>query len=351
MWSAVSDNHILLIGIIVCLCLFSFLSLNQKQRHEVLIRLRLRRRRSSSTGTPPRSLSPTESRKIKDLPSNSLPEKNEYISSFPESRRNVLEDLAAGLSSSERLKLGDLSFDETTFTQNLLSWEEDYRKADKSKYSFVGFSVQEIKALGDFPDYAALSGVPLPDAYKEFDIDKAKPRPYRPFRWAYHQTMSLTKLEPDWWLELEDTYRQRITQRKSLYAHHGEAVLQWLPGSELACKELMEMALQFLCARYPHYFTLSSSDADAKKTVFANKVLGTTQIVQDKHPLLVLLDNIPEDFALMLRNPDTGYYHFRAGMICSALGWNVATKIGKRLHEIHAPIPDYKEKMQFSMDR
>ena len=131
-----------------------------------------------------------------------------------------------------------------------------------------------------------------------------------------------------------------------LYEQHGESVLQWLPGSELASKELMEMALQFYCARYPQYFGL----ADDKKT-FTNRILDTVQNVSEKHPLLVLLDNVPEDFAIMLRNPDTGYYHFRAGMICSALGWNTGTKIGLQLHQIHAPIPDYKEKMQFSMDR
>jgi hypothetical protein len=145
---------------------------------------------------------------------------------------------------------------------------------------------------------------------------------------------------------LENTYVARISQRKKLYAEHGEAVLQWLPGSELACKELMEMSLQFLCARYPQYFTLH-----ADKKTFENRILGTKQDVSAKHPLLVLLDNVPEDFAITLRNPETGYYHFRAGMICSALGWNVGTKIGMQLHQIHAPIPDYKEKMQFSMDR
>jgi Protein of unknown function (DUF3445) len=123
-------------------------------------------------------------------------------------------------------------------------------------------------------------------------------------------------------------------------------VLQWLPGSELACKELMEMVLQFLVTRYPQYFSLS----DDKKT-FTNRILGTTQDVRGKHPLMIILDNVPEDFAVMLRNPETGYYSLRAGVICSALGWNVGTKIGLQLHQIHAPIPDYKEKMQFSMDR
>lgn len=157
---------------------------------------------------------------------------------------------------------------------------------------------------------------------------------------------ALTKLEPDWWIELESTYRERIVQRKALYKEHGEAVLAWLPGTELVCKELMEMVLQYVALRYPHYFALSHDN----KT-FENKILGTTQKIGKQHPLLVLLDNIPEDFAIMLRNPETGIYHLRAGIICSALGWNLGSKFGMPLHEIHGPIPDYKEKMQFSMDR
>jgi len=58
-------------------------------------------------------------------------------------------------------------------------------------YTPTGFSIEEIRNLGDFPDYAVLSGVPLPQAYKGFDISRALPRPYRPFRWAYHQTMCM----------------------------------------------------------------------------------------------------------------------------------------------------------------
>jgi hypothetical protein len=153
-------------------------------------------------------------------------------------------------------------------------------------------------------------------------------------------------MEPDWWLEVESTYVERIRERQGLLAEHGEAVLQALPGSELACKELMEMALQFLCARYPQYFKL-----DKENMVFHNGILKTDTDLKATPPLHVLFNNIPEDFAIMLRDEKTGFYLFRAGIICSSLGWNVASKIGMRLHEIHAPIPDYKEKMQFSMDR
>jgi len=106
------------------------------------------------------------------------------------------------------------------------------------------------------------------------------------------------------------------------------------------------MSLQFLCARYPQYFRL-----DTGRMVFYNGILNTESDLNATHPLHVLLNNVPEDYAIMLRDPEKGYYFFRAGMICSALGWNVGSKIGMSLSQIHGPIPDYKEKMQFSMDR
>jgi len=53
----------------------------------------------------------------------------------------------------------------------------------------LGLSQEKVESLGDFPDYSRLSGVPLPQPYHDFDINKAKPRPYRPLKWVYHQTM------------------------------------------------------------------------------------------------------------------------------------------------------------------
>lgn len=55
----------------------------------------------------------------------------------------------------------------------------------------INRSKEEIEGYGDFPDYASLSGVRLPNPYPEFKIEKALPRPYRPFRWSYHQTMGM----------------------------------------------------------------------------------------------------------------------------------------------------------------
>lgn len=153
-------------------------------------------------------------------------------------------------------------------------------------------------------------------------------------------------MQPDFWLDLDGNYKHDIARRKGFFADHEKDTVASLPGSELALKELLEMVIQFLCARFPQYFTLSED-----KRVFENKILGISERIRERHPFKVLLDHIPEDFAVMLRNPRTGRYHLRAALMFSTLGYNVAGKIGKDLPSLHKPVPDYKEKMELSMDR
>ncbi|KAK2467056.1 hypothetical protein APHAL10511_001314 [Amanita phalloides] len=198
----------------------------------------------------------------------------------------------------------------------------------------------------EWPDYAQLTGVPLPNPLVDFKIDDARPRPYRPFRWEYHQTMSLIKMEPDWWLELESTYRERLIERRKLYEMHGTGVVDSLPGSESACRELAQMAIQFLCARYPNQFAFNKQTG-----VFYNRILDAECKVRETKPLLFLLEHVPEDFAIMLQKEETGLYHLCAAISCSSIGWLLQEKMGKPLHEIHEPVPYYKEKMELSMDR
>jgi hypothetical protein len=169
------------------------------------------------------------------------------------------------------------------------------------------------------PDYFALTGVRAPLPLLDFNIDETKARPYRPFRWPYHQTMSayrlsvylvfsgifgdlgLKSMDPDRWIELESTYRTRIQQRMQLYSQHGKKIVDCLPGAEAACRELMEMVIQFLCARYPRQFQLDSASG-----VFQNKILDVSSDTKTLPPLLFLLQHVPEDFLLTLPDEKSG---------------------------------------------
>ncbi|KAL8828444.1 MAG: hypothetical protein Q9191_002583 [Dirinaria sp. TL-2023a] len=301
-----------------------------------------RARRLSTSKTPSRSLSPQ-----KKVPAN-VPPPVEYRNIFPPSQRDTLHLVAGNYLEPAKTKLLASGLSELELKKNIIPLTADFRECGPSVCTPTGFSIEEIKALGDFPNYADLSGHTGP--FGGLIIRQCvRCQPHDPMFFVDIPGLALTKLENNWWLELESTYVARISQRKNLFAKHGGMVLAYLPGSELACKELMEMALQFLCARYPQYFFMTKDPS--RGHILHNRLLKNETIIDSMHPLHVLLENVPEDFACMLRNPDDGYYYLRAGVICSALGWNLGTKIGLQLRDVHGPVPDYKEKMEFSMDR
>jgi hypothetical protein len=190
----IPDQLLLGLGVIFVLSLIVVLTINKHQRDAVLERLHINRRMVSGASTPPRSFSP--SKKEQDLVATtkqSLPltvATPDYANTFPPPRRSVLAELAERASgSNQKVLMGpDPSMD--SLRKDALPTTRSYDlENDVLKYTPTGFSTEEIKALGDFPAYDVLSGVPLPDAYRSFDPTKALPRPYRPFRWAYHQTM------------------------------------------------------------------------------------------------------------------------------------------------------------------
>lgn len=165
-----------LIGVSMVVFAGLYLAFNRPRRVLVLPGISLRGRKTSTAATPPRSISPEKKSSVSTGPSKN------YADALPPQRRHVLTAVQEASAPPKKV-------DEAEVKRFSLPMTMDYRTSRVERYTPTGFSTEEIKALGDFPDYAKLCGGPLPQPYNEFSIDKARPRPYRPFRWAYHQTM------------------------------------------------------------------------------------------------------------------------------------------------------------------
>lgn len=133
-------------------------------------------------------------------PPESIPPKKQidYKDALPPQRRQVLTETVEGMVR---------EVDEQEISRHILPMTTNFQICQEQRYTPTGFSVQEIRDLGDFPDYAELSGLSMPQSYDGFDIDKALPRPYRPFRWAYHQTMCMSSFQR---LERKNTHLSKI---------------------------------------------------------------------------------------------------------------------------------------------
>lgn len=178
-----------------------YIALNPRLRQDILTRLGLRTSKRTEIFTPPKSLTPEK----QGLPnSNAPPTPPTYGDVFPPHRREAFADLASDAMSGSAKEASRRPPDYSRLAPDKHVCNSD----EMLKHTTAtGFTVDEIRRLGDFPDYATLSGVPLPQPYREFDIKAAKPRPYRPLRWAYHQTMC--KIHQTLRLEIQTDVWQR----------------------------------------------------------------------------------------------------------------------------------------------
>lgn len=178
---------LLVLAVIFALCLLSYFTLDTRQRETVFSSLQPSRRKTNDASTSPRA-PPKE--KHESLPTNAQGQQR-INDLFPPHRRASLAQLPPDALESPGKSAKELSERAPNYTK--LTPDKAVCNTDNllDHTTATGFTVDEIRRLGDFPDYAPLSGIPLPNEYKDFDIRTAMPRPYRPLRWPYHQTMCM----------------------------------------------------------------------------------------------------------------------------------------------------------------
>ncbi|ANB12013.1 hypothetical protein AWJ20_244 [Sugiyamaella lignohabitans] len=174
-------------------------------------------------------------------------------------------------------------------------------------------------------------------------------RPWRPFRWPYHQTMSIRKLDINHWLDMDKWYVRYIKERKDILSKYKEKVFGYLPESEAASRELLETVVAHMLARYPKLFKLDTENPNR----FHNLITGEVLDLKDEklHPLEVAGRIAKEDFYIVQRRPDGR--HYLTAMLVAFPGGFFANEenIGKHLDQIHTSVPYYQTKLQPSMER
>ena len=185
---------LLAFGLLLLFSFGGFLALTDEQRNGLLYAICIRKQcltRSSTTtryGSTQKQIQP---------PNEESPRK-QYCNAFPPSRRHFFSML--GPDTLQRLgkSVEDLGQDPPDYSNQVPDKTCIEEHSWANYLTPTGFTIEEISRLGDFPDYSKLSGVPLPNPYPEFDIKLAKPRPYRPLRWPFHQTMCKFRLITSW---------------------------------------------------------------------------------------------------------------------------------------------------------
>ncbi|ODV86876.1 hypothetical protein CANARDRAFT_195791 [[Candida] arabinofermentans NRRL YB-2248] len=174
-------------------------------------------------------------------------------------------------------------------------------------------------------------------------------RPWRPFRFPYHQTMSIFKLDVNHWLDMDKYYYQYIKEKERVYHSYGSDNIGSLPGSEEACLELMEMVKHQMITRYPLLFT-SEDDYIHVKNELTGEILDFSLPLKED-PLVYVSKMAKEDFYVVLKGDDGIHRLMAAAVPFPGGSFGIKYKLGKTLDVIHTEVPYYETKLKPSMEK
>ncbi|MCH0628826.1 DUF3445 domain-containing protein [Kocuria palustris] len=215
--------------------------------------------------------------------------------------------------------------------------------------SIVFWSVRRLRRKLSFKSCDSLPE-PTPIFITPQQLATYDGRPWRPFRWPYHQTMSIYKLDVNHWLDMDRYYPHLIELKQQVFAKWGRDYLDWLPESADGCQELMEVVVNHMLLRYPNLFLALNDDHTVIRNEITGDVIDMTPPLQH-HPLEYVARIAQEDFYVVKQRPDGLHYLVAAAVAFPGGGFGVLDKLGQHLDVIHGEVPLYKEKLQKLMEK
>lgn len=135
-------------------------------------------------------------------------------------------------------------------------------------------------------------------------------------------------------VEATELYHAELQQARDLLDSDRDYYFQSLPESGLAQREAFDLIVENAPFLSPEWNALTGEAFHSEVT----------------DPLLEIGRQVQEDLTIMSGDAERGY-PLIAGKVCFPSGWCVGEKLGLSSLEIHAPVPEFAEKLHRPMDR
>jgi len=148
------------------------------------------------------------------------------------------------------------------------------------------------------------------------------------FRWR----LGTRPLDLDDWIELgpdADGPDGWIAEKERANRDHRETVFVVLDGVEPECDEIAGELLAHLQRRWPDRY-------------------GAVMLDRAEHPLDAAARLVPEDLVVMVERE--GRLVFGGGSVCFPNRWDLRSKLGRAIAEVHAPVARLNEQLEHAVD-
>ena len=165
------------------------------------------------------------------------------------------------------------------------------------------------------------------------------------FRWR----LALRPLDVADWIQIGDDYDHEMDMKAEVLRTRFSTAVAALPGSEVAGAEVLLSMVDHLVHRFPEWF---ERVGDTIVNHHRGEILPLAPAVDgswSEHPLAITGRLVQEDMAILV--PDaTGRMVFGAGAVCFPNRWDLRSKLGLTLTEVHAPVAKLNEQLERPID-
>lgn len=144
------------------------------------------------------------------------------------------------------------------------------------------------------------------------------------FRWR----LGVRPLDLEDWIQFGDDADGWIEQKRSLCTAHHDTVFAVLDGIEREASEVATALVEHVASRWPD----RPHDLDPSM-----------------HPLDAAARRVPEDLVLMVERD--GRLVFGGGSVCFPNRWDLRSKLGLTMAEVHEPVPELNRQLEPAIDR
>ena len=152
------------------------------------------------------------------------------------------------------------------------------------------------------------------------------PGPTDAFRWR----LGVRPLDLHDWIEFGPDADEAITAKAALSARHPSTVFAVLDDIEPESIEVAQALVEHLRRRWPDRY-------------------GDVELDTSLHPLDAAARLVPEDLVLLVERD--GRLVFGGGSVCFPNRWDLRSKLGRSMAEVHAPVAQLNEQLEAPIDR
>ncbi|ODV87036.1 hypothetical protein CANARDRAFT_218995 [[Candida] arabinofermentans NRRL YB-2248] len=226
---------------------------------------------------------------------------------------------------------------------NLLIKKSKTRTVEKTKVEIEKDNVykefgQEILPLMLTPDM-------VNNGYKD--------KKYMPFRYPHNQTMSLCKMDMNYWGVIDHSYVEWQNDRRKIFDNFDAEKLKTSPFFKRLEEfndefiELMEFVVNHYTNRFPLLFTRNETNP----RIIENKLTGELLDMDNDDPLAICVRISMEDFYVVQKNSKGEYMCIGTAVSYGGGGFPISPIVGEPMDTIHKPVPYYESKLKFSMNK